>query len=701
MSFYPFHTLETLEYAGKTFTFDFGKFATLANASCVVTCAGTSVLATVVMSSEPRDIDFMPLMVNYQEKFYACGKILGSQYQRRENRPSNDKVLTGRLIDRSLRPLFPKYLRNDVQVMLTIISYDGEHDHDICATLAASAALMVSNIPWAGPLSASRIGLINGELVVNPTVSQQLTSDLDLFVASSLDSVVMIEAGANQVLEKTMLDAIELAKTSGKTVCDFLSGLQQKMGKPKIEIPVPVKDEEIKQWVMDTYKQDFLDCLWGIPGKKERVAQKNKLFKQAKEKALEVFADEERVNKHISDACNGVWKKILRDAILIDEKRIGERKLDEIRPIHVEVDLFDRLHGSALFQRGETQGLSIVTLGAPGDTLVVEGIEGSEERRYFHHYNFPPYSVGECSNRLMTGNREIGHGALAERALLAVLPPVETFPYAIRVVSEILMSNGSSSMAATCGSTLSLMAAGVPITAPVGGIAMGMITSEDGSTYKILSDIQDDEDFVGDMDFKVTGTTEGITAIQMDIKVLGLSKEMFEHALEQARKGRIEILGKMTAVISEPRAELSPFAPRLETLQINPELIGKLIGKGGETIQRITKETGAQVEIKDDGQVIVASTDGEAMLKAIAMIKAVTFEPQVGEIYDAVVGRIEAFGAFVDITPSVGGLVHVSQIAKERVNNVADVLSLGQKVKVKLLAIDEKGRLNLSIKETL
>ncbi len=699
MAYYANHSVHTLDYAGNTYLFDFGKFATLANASCVVTCGSTSVLATVVMSAEARDIDFMPLMVNYNEKYYAAGKILGSQYQRRENRPSTDKILTGRLIDRSLRPLFPKYLRNDVQVMLTVLSYDGEHDHDICATLAASAALHVSNIPWAGPISASRIGLIDGELVVNPSVSMQINSDLDLFVASSTSSVVMIEAGAKQVSEEKMIEAIELAKNEGGKVCAFFEELRVKIGKEKIIIAEPEKDVEMKNWVLETYKSAFMDCLWGIPGKKERMATKNKIFKEAKEKALEEFEDNERVIKNIGDACNGVWKKLLRDSILVEEKRIGERKLDQIRPINVEVDLFDRLHGSALFQRGETQGLSVVTLGAPGNTLVTEGIEGSEEKRYFHHYNFPPFSVGECSNRLATGNREIGHGALAERALQAVLPKEEDFPYVVRVVSEILMSNGSSSMAATCGSTLALMAAGVPILAPVSGIAMGMITSEDGSTYKILSDIQDDEDFVGDMDFKVTGTKDGITAIQMDIKVMGLSKEVFEKALAQAKKGRLEILEKMLEVIPAPRAELSPFAPRLEIIQINPELIGKLIGKGGETIQKITKETGTQIEIKDDGKVIIASTDGEAMLKALAMVKSVTFEPVVGEIYEAEVGRIEAFGAFVDITSSVGGLVHVSQISKERVNNVADVLKLGQKVKVKLMAIDEKGRLNLSMKE--
>lgn len=698
MSYYKHHSVHTLEYAQKTYTFDFGKYATLANASCVVSCGQTSVLVTTTMSSQARDIDFMPLMVNYNEKFYASGKILGSRYQRREGRPSTDKTLTGRLIDRSLRPLFPKYLRNDIQIMITTLSYDNENDHDICATLGASACLTVSNIPWAGPLSACRIGRIEEKLVINPSASEQKNSDLDLFVASSYDNVVMIEAGGNQISESTMIEAIETAKESGKAVCTFFDTLKESIGKEKLSIPEPEKDEEIDQWIAQQYSEKMQKCLWEIPGKRERMAQKNEIFEQIITQASETFG-EERAEKFAEKGAHKAWKNILRNAILNEEKRIAGRKLDEIRPINIEIDMFDRLHGSALFQRGETQGLSVCTLGAPSERLIIEGIEGTEEKRYFHHYNFPPYSVGECSNRLSVGNREIGHGALAERALTPVLPSEEDFPYTIRTVSEILMSNGSSSMAATCGSSLALLSAGVPISAPVGGIAMGMITSEDGSDYKILSDIQDDEDFVGDMDFKVTGTKEGITAIQMDIKVLGLSKEVFITALEQAKKGRLEILDKMNEVIAEPKSELSSYAPRLHTLQIKEEKIGKLIGKGGETIQEITKESGADIEIKDGGKVIISTADEEALKTAISMIELVLFEPEVGKSYDAIVVKIENFGAFVDIAPECSGLVHISNISDERISSVEDILSLGQKVRVKLTEKDNRGRLNFSIKD--
>ncbi len=699
-AYYPHYQSFSLDFEGKKYTFEFGKIATLANCSCVATCGGTTVLATVVMSSEARDIDFMPLMVNYNEKLYASGMIKSSRFMKRESRPSDDITLIGRLIDRSLRPLFPKYLRNDVQVMITTLSYDRENEHDVLASLASSVALHASDIPWTGPIATVRVGLLDGKLVANPTKTERETSHLDLVVSSTAENVLMIEAGAHEVPEDTMLDAIEFGKEKGKAFCALFSEIQSKIGKAKKEIVAPEKDTEIIEFVAKNFEEEFVKCLWEIPGKKERMLRKKEIYTMAKESAKENF-EEERVTKNFSSSADAVWKKILRDAILNHEKRIAERKLDQIRPINVEVGLFERTHGSALFQRGETQGLSITTLASPALAQTKEGIGGETKSYYMHHYNFPPFSVGEASNRLMTGNREIGHGALAERALLPVLPHREGFPYTIRVVTEILMSNGSSSMASVCGSTLSLMDAGVPITAPVAGIAMGLIT-EDGTMngkYKILSDIQDDEDFVGDMDFKVAGTAKGITAIQMDIKVSGLSKQVFEQALTQAKKGRLEILEKMLAVIASPRAEMSQYAPRLTSLQIDPDRIGKVIGKGGETIQKIIAETGCEIDISDDGMIVISCIGGDGAERAVAIIKGLVEEAEVGKSYDAVIKRVEDYGAFAEILPGVQGLIHVSMISGERINSALDVLQVGQKVRVKLIGIDDKGRLKLSIKD--
>lgn len=699
MSYYKNHKIYDLEIAGKKYSFDFGKFATLTNSSCVVTCGGTSVLATVVMGTEPKDINYVPLMVNYQEKLYAAGMIKSSRFMKREMRPSDDKVLISRVIDRSLRPLFPSNLHNDIQVMLTTLSYDRENEHDICAALGASAALTASNIPFDGPMAMTRVGMFDGKLTINPSFEERKTSDLDLIVSTTAENVVMIEAAANIVDEAKMLEAIQLGKSEGQKICAFMTSIRDDRGTEKVTLPAVEIDEEINAFVMDTCKEDFQKCLWDIPGKVERMAKKAEISKAAKKGVLEKFG-EERTAEFFDTAAYNVWKKILRDAILNEEKRIAGRKLDEIRPINIEKDLFERTHGSALFQRGETQGLTLTTLAPPSAAQIKEGIEGESKSRYFHHYNFPPYSVSSTSWRLATGNREIGHGALAEKALLPVLPSKEDFPYTIRTVTEILMSNGSSSMAATCGSSLSLMAAGVPIKAPVSGIAMGLITSEDGSNYKILSDIQDDEDFVGDMDFKVTGTEMGITAIQMDIKVSGITNEIFEKALTQAKKGRLEILDKMNAVVPTHAENLSEYAPRLTTIKINPEFIGKIIGKGGETIQLMTEESGCQIDIEDDGTIIIASTEGEeGIIMVLKQIHQLTFQPEVGETYDAVVGKITEYGAFVDMEPAGGGLVHISLLADERVENVSDIVSEGDKVRVKLLEVDRQGRLRLSIKD--
>ncbi len=705
MSYYSNHKIYELDIAGKKYTFDFGKYATLTNGSCVVTCGGTSVLCTVVMSQTARNINYMPLMVNYQEKLYASGMIKSSRFLKRETRPSDDKILISRVIDRSIRPLFPKNLRNDVQIMLTTLSYDKENEHDICAALGASAALHVSNIPWEGPISMLRIGIDTetSTLVLNPSLEDRKIQALDLIVSSTKDGVVMIEAGANEVTEEKMLEAIEFGHQEGKKICAFFEELRADRGQEKI-IVAPVEiDTELNEWVKSECFDAYQNALWTIPGKLQRVAEKTVITENAKIKALESGGfSEERIEENFQTAADTVWKNILRTAILEDEKRIAGRKLDEIRPIYIEKNMFERTHSSALFQRGETQALSIVTLAPPSAAQIIEGIEGEEKLHYFHHYNFPPYSVASCSHRLMTGNREIGHGALAWRALLPVLPSQEEFGYTIRVVSEILMSNGSSSMAATCGSTLALMAAGVPIKRPVSGIAMGLITSEDGSNYKILSDIQDDEDFVGDMDFKVTGTSEGITAIQMDIKLKKIDLEVFKKALAQSKEGRLHILNEMAKVIPEVEPKLSEFAPKILTVQISTDLIGKVIGRGGEIIQKLTEDSGCEINIDDDGLVTVASTGEvsiEILEKTVEIIKMLAFEPKVGETYNAIVGRVEAYGAFVDITSNVGGLVHVSKVADERIENLSDILSVGDSVRVKLMEVDDKGRLNLSIKD--
>ncbi len=700
MSYYSNHKVYDLEIAGKKYSFDFGKYATLTNASCVVTCGGTSVLVTTVMSATARDIDYMPLMVNYQEKLYASGIIKGSRFMKRETRPSDDKILISRVIDRSLRPLFPKNLRNDVQVMLTTLSYDGENEHDICAALGASACLTVSDIPFDGPIAMLRIGLDSeNNLTINPTATQRTEQNLDLIVSATKDGVVMIEAGANEISEEKILEGIALGESEAKNICQFMEDIRADRGTEKITVPEAKKDDEMKNWAMDECHDDYQECLWGIPEKLKRVARKNEITSAAKEKAIEKFG-EERVDEFFENSAALVWKKILRDAILNEEKRIAGRKLDEVRAIYVEKNMFERTHGSALFQRGETQGLSIVTLAPPSAAQLTEGIEGEQKHYYFHHYNFPPYSVASTSPRLFTGNREVGHGALAQKAIMPILPSHDEFGYTIRVVTEILMSNGSSSMAATCGSTLALMAAGVPIKRPVSGIAMGLITSEDGSNYKVLSDIQDDEDFVGDMDFKVTGTTEGVTAIQMDIKLKKIDLEVFKIALQQSKEGRMHILDEMLKVIPEVEPQLSEYAPKLLTMKIDPEFIGKIIGKGGETIQKLTEESGCEIDIAEDGTITIASTgDISGAHSVIKQIEGLTFEPKAGQSYDAIVGRVENYGAFVDITPSVGGLVHVSKISSERVENVSDVLKVGQKVRVKLLEVDDKGRLNLSIKD--
>ena len=690
-----------LPLGDKELVIETGKLAQMANGSCTVRLGDTVILATATMGKKPRPgVNFFPMMVNYQEKMYASGQIKGSRFVKRETRPSDDKVLMARFIDRTYRPLFPKEFRLDTQIMLTTLSYDRENEHDIVAAIAGSVALSISDIPFEGPTATVRVGLIDGQLVLNPTMPEREKSDLDLIVSSTTGNVVMIEAGANEVPEAKMLEAIAFGKEAGNKIATFIKSIQDEIGRPKIEFVAPEKNQDIINYVNEHYPEKIMAALYEKPGKLERFGYFAAVGKEVTE-ALEDKVPEEDLGQ-VGDAVNKLVKSIVRKNILENKKRIGGRALDEIRPLHIEAGLLPRTHGSALFNRGETQGLSTCTLGSPGDAQLIDGIEGDTKKSYFHHYNFPPFSVGETSNRLFTGNREIGHGSLAEKAIIPVLPSKEDFPYTIRTVTEILASNGSSSMAATCGSSLALMDAGVPLKAAVGGVAMGLMTDyENPSNYAILTDLQDEEDFGGDMDFKVTGTRKGITAIQMDIKLKSLDDHIFVEALEAAKKGRFHILDEMDKVISQSRPELSEHAPRLLPMQVDPEKIRFIIGPGGEMINKIIAETGVEsIDIEDDGSVVITSLNGESAKKAHIWIKNLVAEPEVGKVYEnCKVTKVLEFGAIVEFMPGKEGMVHVSEITDEFIKDVSTVIKEGQIVNVKLLAIDERqGRFKLSMK---
>ena len=686
---------------GKDLIVEVGKLAQLSNGSCTVQYGETVVLGTAVMSKQARDgVDFLPLMVSYQEKMYASGMIKSSRFMKREMRPSDDKVLMARVADRTYRPLFPKGLHRDIQVMLTTLSYDRENEHDMVATIAGSVALSISEIPFEGPTATVRVGLIDGQFVLNPTATQRKSSDLDLIVSTDVSEVVMIEAGANEVTEEKMMEAIHFGKEAAKKIAVFIKQIQDEIGVAKIQFVASEKNPVISQYIKEHYADKIMTALYEKTGKLERYNYFREVAEEAK-KALEGQVDDKDLGQ-ISGLVDKLVKDTVRKNILENNKRIGGRRMDEIRPLSIEVGLIPRTHGSALFNRGETQGLTLCTLGSPGDAQIVDGIEGEHKKFYFHHYNFPPFSVGETSNRLYPGNREIGHGSLAERALEPVLPSREDFPYTIRTVSEILASNGSSSMAATCGSTLSLMDAGVPLKAPVAGVAMGLMTDyEDSTKYRVLTDLQDEEDMGGDMDFKVAGTRKGITAIQMDTKLKSVPDNIFVEAFAMAKSGRMEILDAMDKVINAPRPELSKYAPRLLPMQVNPEKIRFIIGPGGEMINKIIDETGVQsIDIEDDGSVVITSLDGESAKKAEAWIKQITADPEVGKLYEnCKVTKVLEFGAIVEFMPGKEGMVHVSEISDEFIKDVATVVKEGQMVSVKLLGIDERqGRFKLSMK---
>lgn len=691
----------SLPLGNQELTVEVGKLAKLANGSCTVRMGDTVMLATAVMSKEARPgVDFLPLMVNYQEKLYASGTIKGSRFIKRETRPSDDKILMARVADRTYRPLFPKFFRRDIQVMLTTMSYDSVNEHDMIATTAGSIALAISDIPFEGPTATVRVGLLNGELVINPTKEQRETSDLDLIVSASPSTIIMIEAGANEVPEAKMLEAINAGKEAAQKIANFIVDIQKKVGKQKIEVEETVKNQEIIDYVNTTYAEKVMTALFEKTGKLDRYGYFRELAKEV-EAHFEGKVDEETL-KEIGPAMDSLVKQTVRKNILENDKRIGGRKMDQIRALSMEVGLFPRTHGSGLFNRGETQGLTLCTLGSPGDAQLLEGIEGETKKTYMHHYNFPPFSVGETSNRLFTGNREVGHGALAERALVPVLPSKEDFPYTIRLVTEILASNGSSSMASACGSSLALMDAGVPIKKAVAGVAMGLMTNyENPEQYKILTDLQDEEDMGGDMDFKVTGTKDGITAIQMDTKLKGLADHIFVEGLEQARKGRLEILEEMNKVISEPRKQLSEYAPQLVSMKVNPEKIRFIIGPGGEMINKIIAETGVQsIDIEDDGSVVITTMGAEPGAKAKAWIEGIVADPEVGKIYkDVKITKMFEFGGLVEFMPGKEGMIHVSEVDDSYVEDVSKFLKEGQIVNVKLLAVDERsGKFKMSLK---
>ncbi len=695
----------THDLAGRPLTFETGEIALQASGSVVVGLGDTKILATATMSPKGREgADFFPLMCDYEERFYAAGKIKGSRFIKREGRPSETAVLISRLIDRPLRPLFPKGMTNEVQVICTVLSTDLEIDMGPLAITAASAALTISGMPFQGPVAGIKIGRIKTEdgkheLIVNPTIEQLENGTLDLTVAGTKDAITMVEAGAKEVDEETMIQALDLAHQTIKKICilqEEFAAVHRKEDLPYDVVTVP---EDIREAVKDFVTDEMLDEITGKT-KAEVRDKKEALTKKMLEYFASQIEDETYKESDLKEVLYDMAEKRMRYNILKHEKRIDGRKIDEVRPLECKIDLLPRTHGSALFQRGETQALTVTTLGSPGDAMIVDTMAEDKTQRYMHFYNFPPYAVGEVRPRRGPGRREIGHGALAERALLPVLPKHEDFPYTMLLVSEIVTCNGSSSMASVCGSSLSLMAAGVPIKKHVSAIAMGLITDGKGG-YKILSDIQGPEDFAGDMDFKVAGTEDGITALQMDIKIEGLSVDLLREALGRAREAREIIMKKMIETIPEPRKEMSKFAPMITSIKIDPDKIRDVIGKGGETIQKITGECNVQMDIDDDGLIMITAPDQASGECAMGRVKAITYEPEIGDVFEGTVVRIMDFGAFVEFVPGKDGLVNISQLSHERVNKVEDVVKLGDKVKVKLMEIDDMGRYNLSMKALL
>ncbi|MFH1253184.1 MAG: polyribonucleotide nucleotidyltransferase [Candidatus Uhrbacteria bacterium] len=698
------------EWGGKTLTIETGRFAEQANGACTVQYGDTVVIATATMSETQREgLDFFPLQVEYEEKLYAAGRIKGSRFIKKEGRPTDEAVLVARSIDRGLRPLFDERVRNEIQVIISCLAFDGENDPDITGIIAASCALHMSDIPWNGPIAGVRVGEIAGEKVLNPSYEARGKSILDLAFAGTTEKVIMVEAGANEATEETVLDGFRFGLKHLKKPLELIDQVRKEIGKPKRDLLSPKNEDEVakkeRQTTVEDLARPFIvekthELFFTVPkaSKVERRLEKSKVKELLKDflTTKEIPAEE---HKYAFALAEEVIEEEISRMILAEGQRVDGRAITEIRQLFGEVAVFPRVHGSGHFKRGETQVVSITTLGAPGDEQTLDGMELVGTKRFFHHYNFPPFSVGEVKPMRGPSRRDIGHGALAEKALVPMMPDKETFPYTIRVVSEVLGSNGSSSMASTCCATLALMDAGVPIKAPVAGLAMGLASNKKGD-WKVFTDLQDLEDSTGGMDFKIAGTKDGITAIQMDTKTAGLTMEIVEAAINQARPARLQILEVITSVLPAPRAELSPYAPRIITLRINPEKIGDVIGPGGKVINEIIATTGVQaIDIEDDGLVCITSTNAEGAQKAYEWVKNLTREVVAGEMFTGKVTRLMDFGAFVEVLPKQEGLVHISQMAPWRVNKVSDIVKVGDKVFVKVSEIDDMGRINLSMKD--
>ena len=693
-----FEQFKKFEYtlAGRPLVIEAGKMAQLANGSCLVRYGETAVLCTATASATPRDgIDFLPLAVDYEEKLYSVGRIPGS-WNRREGRPTEHAILASRVIDRPIRPLFPKDLRNDIVLSLTVMSVDQDCSPEIAAMFGASLALTISDIPWNGPIAGVFVGLVDGQVVINPNEAQRAVSDLQLTVAGSAKKVVMIEAGANEVDDQVMFDAIMQAHEEIKGLVAFIESIRAEIGKPKFEYASCEVDHDMFDKIEAMVAEEVMVAL-DTDDKKVRDARLQPIY----QKVYEALAEEYPEGKPMINEClYKLQKKIVRNWLLTEQKRVDGRRMDQIRPLDAEVSLLPRVHGSGMFTRGQTQVLTTCTLAPMSEVQLLDGIDTEETKRYMHHYNMPGYSVGEAKSSRGAGRREIGHGALAERSLLPVLPSVEEFPYAIRTVSEVISSNGSTSQASVCGSTLALMDAGVPIKAPVAGISCGLIT--EGERWMTMIDIQGLEDFFGDMDFKVAGTKKGITSIQMDLKIDGLTPEIIKNAFETTKKGRFYIIDEyILKALPEPREDVSKYAPKMITTKIDPDKIREVIGSGGKVIQKICADTNCKIDIEDDGSIFIAAVNKDDGYRALAIIDAIARDPEPGTIFLGTVTRLMTFGAFVEIAPGKEGLVHISQLDKKRVAKVEDVVSVGDQIKVMVTEIDEKGRLNLSRRDAL
>lgn len=700
------------QLGGTELSISTGVLATQAGGSVLVQYGDTVVLGTATLGNPyAPDADYMPLLVEYEEKFYAAGKIKGSRFMKREGRPADEAILTARLIDRAIRPLFPDNMINDIQVVCTVLSYDGENDPDVPALIASAGALMLSDVPWNGPLAGARVGRVDGKYVINPTTEEREQSDIDVTVAGTGERIVMLEAGANEVSEAVIIEALEEAKKAMGQITPLLEELQKTRGKSKQPPILAALNEDYEKRVLEAARPVLAEKLRAASTLKDTASAKEAIGQAERDtvaSVLEGFNDEEKeaISEHVvRKVVHAVHAEIFRAGVLKDDWRADGRALNQVRQLDVLAHVLPRPHGSAIFKRGETQVLTTLTLGGPSDMQLIDTMEVETKKRYIHYYNFPAFSVGEIKPNRGPGRREIGHGALAERALLPVLPDKETWPYTMLLVSEVLESHGSSSMASVCGSTLALMDGGVPITKPVAGIAMGLVSeaAEDGSiaNFKVLTDIAGIEDEKGDMDFKVAGTSDGVTAIQMDIKIDGLTREIMQQALEQARQARLHILETMAAVIAQPRTDLSPYAPRIETMRIPVEKIGDLIGPKGKHINEIIEQTGVEIDIEDDGVVSITSTDPTAMAKAKEWVHNLTREIKAGERFEGRVTKLMDFGAFVELVPGVEGMVHISQFRDERVEKIQDVVSVGDIIPVLVTEIDAMGRINLSHKAAL